>query len=143
RGTDDGGDLVAESAQMRGAHPSGADQCEPHRCQTLSKVSDTSWRLLTSRSPGEIVALLVERCTRDRLRVGVVGCGLVAQVMHLHYLGELSDLFEVGAVCDVAPEALERAGRLFPEARRHRDWQDVVADELDAVLVLTPGSHAP
>lgn len=75
--------------------------------------------------------------------MGVVGCGLVAQVMHLHYLGELSDLFEVGAVCDLAPEALEHAGRLFPEARRHREWQNVVADELDAVLVLTPGSHAP
>jgi predicted dehydrogenase len=72
-----------------------------------------------------------------------VGCGLVAQVMHLHYLGELSELYEVGSVCDLAPEALEHAGRLFPEARRRSDWQDVLGDELDAVLVLTPGSHAP
>jgi predicted dehydrogenase len=86
---------------------------------------------------------LVERSTRDRLRVGVVGCGLVAQVMHLHYLGELSELYEVGGVCDLAPEALEHAGRLFPEARRSSDWQDLIGDELDAVLVLTPGSHAP
>ncbi len=27
-----------------------------------------------------------------RLKVGVIGCGLIAQVMHLHYLRELSEL---------------------------------------------------
>ena len=87
---------------------------------------------------------MVERSTRGgRLRVGVVGCGLVAQVMHLHYLGELSDLYEVAALCDLAPEALDHAGSSFPAARRHRDWRDLVAEDLDAVLVLTPGSHAP
>ncbi len=78
-----------------------------------------------------------------RLRVGVVGCGLVAQVMHLHYLAELGDRFEVAALCDVAPEPLARAGALFPHARRHADWRDLVAERLDAVLVLTPGSHEP
>ena len=86
---------------------------------------------------------MVERSTDTRLRVGVVGCGLVAQVMHLHYLGELGDSFEVVALCDLAPAPLEHAGRLFPSARRFRNWQDVLAEPLDAVLVLTPGSHAP
>jgi predicted dehydrogenase len=89
------------------------------------------------------VSPLVERSTPSRLRVGVVGCGLVAQVMHLHYLGELEDRFEVAALCDLAPEALDHAGGLFPAARRFRDWQDLLAEQLDAVLVLTPGSHAP
>lgn len=77
------------------------------------------------------------------IRVGVVGCGLVAQVMHLPHLRELTEQFEVRAVCDVAPGPLEWAGRLFPEARRHASSDDLLADELDAVLVLTPGSHAP
>jgi len=85
----------------------------------------------------------VERSTESRLRVGVVGCGLVAQVMHLHYLSELRERFEVAALCDLAPEALDHAGTLFPAARRLRDWQELVAEPLDAVLVLTPGSHAP
>ena len=75
--------------------------------------------------------------------MGVVGCGLVAQVMHLPYLRELGDRFSVAAVCDISPRALEHAGSLFPEARRHGRWEDLLADELDAVLVLTPGSHAP
>ena len=34
-----------------------------------------------------------------RVRVGLVGTGLIAQVMHLHYLAELGDRFEVTAVC--------------------------------------------
>ena len=37
-----------------------------------------------------------------RLRVGLVGAGIIAQVMHLHYLAELSDLYDVRAVCDIA-----------------------------------------
>jgi predicted dehydrogenase len=78
-----------------------------------------------------------------RLRVGVVGCGLIAQVMHLRHLRELADRFEVVALCDVAPEPLEFAGRMFPEARRHARWSDLLGESLDAVLVLTPGSHAP
>jgi predicted dehydrogenase len=79
----------------------------------------------------------------DRIRVGVVGCGLVAQVMHLPYLRELTDRFEVAAVCDLAPQALDFASELFPAATRHEQWAELVAEELDAVFVLTPGSHAP
>ena len=77
-----------------------------------------------------------------RLRVGVIGCGLVAQVMHLPHLRELDDRFEVAAVCDLAPGALEFAGAMFPSARRHTAWEELLGD-VDAVLVLTAGSHAP
>jgi predicted dehydrogenase len=77
------------------------------------------------------------------IRVGVVGCGLVAQVMHLPHLRELTEQFDVRAVCDVAPGALEFAGRMFPGASRHAASDDLLAEPLDAVLVLTPGSHAP
>ena len=38
----------------------------------------------------------------ERLRVGVIGCGLIAQVMHLHYLRELADRFEIAALCDLS-----------------------------------------
>ena len=41
--------------------------------------------------------------TPTRLKVGVVGAGLIAQVMHLHYLRELSDRFEISVLCDIAP----------------------------------------
>jgi predicted dehydrogenase len=77
-----------------------------------------------------------------RVRVGIVGCGLIAQVMHLPYLRELHDRFEVKALCDLSPSARRFAGSWFPDARRHERWLDLLDDEVDAVLVLTPGSHA-
>jgi predicted dehydrogenase len=37
------------------------------------------------------------------IRVGVVGCGEVAQIIHLPTLRDLSGLFQVTALCDVIP----------------------------------------
>jgi predicted dehydrogenase len=78
-----------------------------------------------------------------RLRVGVVGAGVIAQVMHLHYLAELSDLFEVTAVCDIASENARACADRYGIAAAYDDWHDLVAAPLDAVLVATSGSHAP
>src|SRR5437667_12587680 len=79
----------------------------------------------------------------ERLRVGVVGCGLVAQVMHLPHLRELSDRYELAALCDVSPEVLAHCGQRFEVQRRHERWEDLIDPSLDALLVLTSGSHAP
>jgi predicted dehydrogenase len=86
--------------------------------------------------------MLARMVNRSRVRVGVVGCGLVAQVMHLPHLRELVDRFTVTAVCDLASGPLAFAGAMFPQARRLTAWEDVLG-EVDAVLVLTAGSHAP
>jgi len=78
------------------------------------------------------------------LRLGVIGCGLVAQAVHFHYLGELSDRFDVRALCDVSPGALAfSAEGFFPRAQLYADWRELVEEPLDAVMILTPGSHAP
>lgn len=79
----------------------------------------------------------------SRLRVGVIGCGLIAQVMHLPYLRELSDEFEIAALCDVAPDVLAACARDYNVAGRFTDWRALLAEKLDAVLILTSGSHAP
>jgi len=78
-----------------------------------------------------------------RLKIGVVGCGLVAQVMHLPYLRELEDRFEVAALCDLSEAALGHASEAFPGARALREWEELLAEPLDAVMILTAGSHAP
>ena len=55
----------------------------------------------------------------DRMRVGVVGCGLIAQVMHLPYLADSTDRFEIAAVCDLSRAGrgrLRRALRLSPRS---------------------------
>lgn len=45
----------------------------------------------------------------QKVRVGVIGCGLIAQVMHLPYLREMSDRFEIVALCDLSAERLPRS----------------------------------
>ena len=79
-----------------------------------------------------------------RLRIGVVGAGLVAQVVHLPQLGALDGRFEVVGVAE--PDELVRAR----VAARHgiglacRDHRELIAHgALDALLVCSPdGTHA-
>lgn len=78
-----------------------------------------------------------------RVRIGVVGCGLIAQVMHLPYLAELSDRYDISSLCDLSPGLAALCGERYGVARIHTRWQDLLDDELDAVMVLTSGDHAP
>jgi predicted dehydrogenase len=76
-------------------------------------------------------------------RVGVVGCGLIAQVMHLPYLSELDDQFEIAALCDVSESVARQCGERFGVQSIRTNWQDLIGEDLDAVMVLTSGDHAP
>jgi predicted dehydrogenase len=78
-----------------------------------------------------------------KVRVGLVGTGVIAQVMHLHYLAELADRFEVAAVCDLDGEAARACAERYAIPAAFTDWRELVAHPLDAVMVLTSGSHAP
>src|SRR5262245_43023077 len=79
----------------------------------------------------------------QRIRVGVVGCGLIAQVMHLNYLRELSGLYDVVALCDISEQVREACARDYGVKKTFASWEELIAEPIDAVLVLTPGSHAP
>jgi len=81
--------------------------------------------------------------TPTRVRVGVIGAGLIAQVMHLNYLRELSDRFEVSVICDVAPENAAASADRFGVPKTCTDWRELLREPIDAVMVLTGGSHAP
>ena len=78
-----------------------------------------------------------------KVRVGLIGTGVIAQVMHLHYLAELADRFEVAAVCDLDGESARACAARYRVPAAFTDWRELVAHPLDAVMVLTSGSHAP
>lgn len=77
-----------------------------------------------------------------RLKVGVIGCGTIAQIMHLPHLRQLAELYEIRALCDLSPSVLNAVGDSYRVDRRYQAYQDLLADGIEAVLVLTPGSHA-
>jgi len=80
-----------------------------------------------------------------RLRVGVVGCGVIAQVMHLPHLLELDHLFALQAVCDISEPTARACAARFGGPAVYTSWEAMLEREasLQAVLVLTSGSHAP
>jgi predicted dehydrogenase len=79
-----------------------------------------------------------------RLRVGVVGGGLVAQAMHLHYLAAMRDRFEVGALAEPSPIVRETLAARYGIPAVHADHRALLdAGGLDAIVVCSPaGTHA-
>jgi predicted dehydrogenase len=75
-----------------------------------------------------------------KLRVGVVGTGGIAQMMHLPTLWERPDLFELVAVADLDREVAEAVGRKYNVRHVHTSARDVIAQpEVEAVLLLASG----
>ncbi len=69
------------------------------------------------------------------IRMGVVGCGAIAQVHHLPNLLELQDEFEVTAVCDVSAGAAAYVAKRFHVPHHFTDYRDLLAADVDAVLL--------
>jgi predicted dehydrogenase len=79
----------------------------------------------------------------ETLRVGVIGCGQIAQIAHLPYLQELP-MFEIAAVCDLSPTVVEAVGERFGVKGRYVDYQEMLRKEpMDAVLIANKNHAAP
>ena len=72
-----------------------------------------------------------------RLKVGVLGCGPIAQAAHFESAAKARNA-ELHAICDVAEDLLARMASMHQPARTFRDYDAMLADpELDAVIVAT------
>ena len=70
-----------------------------------------------------------------RVKIGVIGCGAIAQVHHMPNLKELQDEFEVTAVCDVSAGAAQYVANRFHVPRHFTDYRDLLASDVEAVLL--------
>jgi predicted dehydrogenase len=77
----------------------------------------------------------------ERLRAGVIGVGAIAQMMHLPYLRELDDRFQIVALCDIDPVALAEVGRQYGVTRLFSSAAELLGEPLDVVFILTSGDH--
>ena len=86
---------------------------------------------------------MIEKESR-RLRVGVLGCGPIAQFAHLESCVKArnADLY---AICDAAPDLLARMGATYEPQKMYGDYDAMLGDpELEAVIVATSDAyHVP
>ncbi|RWN17966.1 MAG: Gfo/Idh/MocA family oxidoreductase [Mesorhizobium sp.] len=79
-----------------------------------------------------------------RLRVGVLGCGPIAQFAHLESCVKAGNA-DLYAICDAAPDLLARMGATYEPQKMYSDYEAMLADpELEAVIVATSDAyHVP
>ena len=84
-----------------------------------------------------------------KVRVGIVGCGGIANQKHLPSLKANAELNEVVAFCDIIPERAEKAAKEYgvEGAKVYTDYKEMLADQtldMDVVHVCTPNvAHCP
>src|SRR5260221_11591341 len=72
-----------------------------------------------------------------RLRVGVIGLGTVAQIIHLPILKNLSDLYEIAALCDISRQLLVYIGKRYSIDRLDTTLNELVPlQDIDFLFVL-------
>ncbi|MCY4107097.1 MAG: Gfo/Idh/MocA family oxidoreductase [Chloroflexi bacterium] len=75
------------------------------------------------------------------LRVGVLGCGAIAQIMHIPYLVE-HECFELVSLCDAHSPVLQAVADRWQVQRRYTRMEEFLrSDSLDAVIICHSGSH--
>lgn len=81
---------------------------------------------------------------KRKVKVGVVGCGVVATAYYLPYLMRMENA-EITAVCDLYETRTSACMRLFGAKQQYLDYYEMLAKaDLDAVFILTaPGTHVP
>ena len=81
-----------------------------------------------------------------KIKIGIIGCGGIANGKHMPSLSKLDDV-EMVAFCDIIPEKAEAAKAQYgtPDAKVYTDYRELLEDkEIDVVHVCTPNrSHAP
>jgi len=79
-----------------------------------------------------------------RVRVAIIGCGQIAQWMHIPYLRELDEQYEIVAACDISPSLVERVAGYYQIPARHTDYRRML-DEVkpDACLIATIDHYDP
>jgi predicted dehydrogenase len=75
---------------------------------------------------------------RDKLRVGLLGVGAIAQVVHLPVLSQLKNVQLLGVGDADQPRARAIASRFGIPQVFARDEDAFTSDELDAIIICTP-----
>ena len=75
----------------------------------------------------------------QKIKIGVIGTGGIANAAHLPGYAAIPDECEIYALCDIDPVALEKTRAKYSVKHVFEDYQKMLEmDELDAVSICTP-----
>lgn len=78
----------------------------------------------------------------ENIRIGIVGCGEVVQIIHLPSLNHLAEKYTVTALCDVSKKVLKAVGNQWRVTKQYLDYRDLIAQsDVDAVLITNPNAY--
>src|SRR3954470_5983830 len=82
--------------------------------------------------------------TDRRLRIGVLGCGQIAQAAHFEACRKARNA-ELYAICDLAEDLLAEMASIHHPAATYRDYDEMLADpNVDAVIIaIADQFHVP
>lgn len=76
------------------------------------------------------------------IKVGIIGLGEVAQLMHLPILSDMGDLYTITAVADVSPSLVEFAARRYGVPKSYLSPFELIKDsDVEAVFILSPDQY--
>ena len=81
---------------------------------------------------------------KDRIRIGIVGCGVHAQIAHIPNF-KRNPQSSLTAICDTDIQKIDYLSSKYNIPKRYQDFQELIEDEeIDAIVIATPNYlHAP
>ena len=74
-----------------------------------------------------------------KVKIGVVGCGVVALNTYLPGIAALGEKVELVAVCDIVEERAQRVKEKFSALEVYTDFQEMLTrSDIEGVVILTP-----
>ncbi|KKI92048.1 oxidoreductase [Bacillus sp. SA1-12] len=78
----------------------------------------------------------------SKIKVGVIGLGEVGQIIHLPILKNLSDQFEIAALCDISEQLLQVIGEKYQVEHLYTDAEELTQQkDLELVMVLNSDEY--
>lgn len=83
---------------------------------------------------------MIPKKEKRLLRVGILGCGPIAQFGHLEAVQKARNA-ELYAVCDVATDLVEKLGRFYEAKKLYTSYDELLADpQIELILIATADS---
>jgi len=84
---------------------------------------------------------------KEKIKIGIIGCGDIAKQKHMPALKKLKDKCIITAFCDIKIDRAKKAAKKFGKdsSNVYKDYKELLDNEtIDVVHILTPNaSHSP